>query len=132
MKVFSANLVFRNLSLESDMNAQNVLSSVYVKNANLKSIMNITYLRSKRFFLNNKRKKLMHIASKNGLAMDIMVMVTTDIDMATMDMEDPHLKANRNVKVEGLIGLLKNAKDFQQCLVESPRITNHSLMKTKV
>lgn len=91
--------------------------------------MSITYLRSRRLFLKNKRKKLTGIASKNGLAMDIMDM---DIDTVIMGMEDHHQKANRNVKEEALIGSLKNARGYLLCSEESLRTINNSLTKTKV
>lgn len=93
--------------------------------------MSITYLRSKRLFLKNKRKKLTGIASKNGLAMDMDIMVM-DIDTVIMGMEDHHQKANRNVKEEALIGSLKNARGYLLCSEESLRTINNSLTKTKV
>ena len=71
----------------------------------------------------------MGIASKNGLAMDIMDM---DIDTVIMGMEDHHQKANRNVKEEVLIGSLKNARGYLLCSEESLRTINNSLTKTKV
>lgn len=126
MKILSANLVFKSLLLESGMNAQAALSLVCAKNAKLKLIMSITCLRSKRLFLNSRKKRLVHIASKNGLAMDITVIMDT-IDMAITDTEDHHLKARE----KALIGLWRNVGDYPPCLEESLRTINSSWVKMK-